>query len=395
MKSLLCACVLIAGILTVNDARAATYYVTAIGDDGGNGSVGQPFRTIARGVSVLRPGDTLLVGAGTYREDINYQIPSGTSWDAPVTLRAADPGARPVLQPPGGTIGGSWVLYFQNQGYIIVDGFVLDGTNVSFDGLKFTTGAHHVRVQNSEVRNAPSQGVITIDGATDIELLRLDVHDNGQTDFDHGLYLSSSKTLVSDCRIFRNAGWGVHIYSDGGASVGDNTVRNSFVFDNARVGARGDGILLASGPGNAAYNNVVYGNEVGIWVGYGATNTSVYHNTVTANRGEFGILIDSSASGTVVQNNISFGNATSAALENRGTGSIVGYNLTLADPRFVSPDTRDYRLRGDSPAIGAGVALAAVPLDIAGQRRPSDRPAIGAYEPDTPPSAPTGLRLVR
>jgi len=55
-------------------AEAATYYV-APGDDI-TGTLAQPFRTLGQGVSVLRPGDTLYVRAGTYNGVINNTIPS-------------------------------------------------------------------------------------------------------------------------------------------------------------------------------------------------------------------------------------------------------------------------------------------------------------------------------
>jgi hypothetical protein len=51
------------------------------------------------------------------------------------------------------------------------------------------------------------------------------------------------------------------------------------------------------------------------------------------------------------------------------------------DPRFVSPQTFDYRLTADSPAIGAGEATASVSDDYLGRQRPAGRaPSIGALE---------------
>jgi hypothetical protein len=45
--------------------EAATYYVSPSGRDSNPGTESQPFQTVTYGVGVLKPGDTLLVRAGT------------------------------------------------------------------------------------------------------------------------------------------------------------------------------------------------------------------------------------------------------------------------------------------------------------------------------------------
>src|SRR5713101_8675509 len=79
------------GVLSPRAATAATYYVATTGNDANSGTQAQPFRTIAKGLTVLRTGDTLYLRGGTYAENIdnnNQTIPSGTSWSNAVTLAA-------------------------------------------------------------------------------------------------------------------------------------------------------------------------------------------------------------------------------------------------------------------------------------------------------------------
>src|SRR4051812_44751129 len=66
--TLVCA-VLLAGM---DPAGAATYYITTSGNDAGPGTQAQPWRTLQRAVSIVNPGDTVLVATGTYREDITF-----------------------------------------------------------------------------------------------------------------------------------------------------------------------------------------------------------------------------------------------------------------------------------------------------------------------------------
>jgi hypothetical protein len=69
---------------------AQTFYVSTSGDDSRNGSsLDAAFRTIQRGVKNLKPGDTLLVAPGVYREQVMIEV-SGTR-EQPITIRSLRP----------------------------------------------------------------------------------------------------------------------------------------------------------------------------------------------------------------------------------------------------------------------------------------------------------------
>src|SRR5207247_6573532 len=100
------------------------YYVATTGSDSNAGTLASAFRTVNKGVSVLTPGDTVFVRAGTYNEALESStMPGGTSWSAPITI-AAYPGETVTLRPTNSVrvIG----FYTANQKYIIVKGFILD-----------------------------------------------------------------------------------------------------------------------------------------------------------------------------------------------------------------------------------------------------------------------------
>ncbi|MCC7492146.1 MAG: right-handed parallel beta-helix repeat-containing protein [Fimbriimonadaceae bacterium] len=58
--------------------------------EAGPGTAAQPFRSVARAVAVARPGDTVLVRPGVYRESVVLR--SGGAPGQPLTLRASGPG---------------------------------------------------------------------------------------------------------------------------------------------------------------------------------------------------------------------------------------------------------------------------------------------------------------
>ena len=73
----------------------ADFYVATSGDNkAGDGSLENPWRTIAHGLSKLKPGDTLFVRGGVYEEE-SLSVPSGTA-GSPVTVKAY-PGEIPIL----------------------------------------------------------------------------------------------------------------------------------------------------------------------------------------------------------------------------------------------------------------------------------------------------------
>jgi hypothetical protein len=71
-------------------ALMTTYHVGSTGNDGNTGMVDQPFATIAKASSILRPGDECIIHAGTYRETIR-PASSGTN-ALPIIYRAAGDG---------------------------------------------------------------------------------------------------------------------------------------------------------------------------------------------------------------------------------------------------------------------------------------------------------------
>jgi len=373
-----------------SSCQAATYIVAQ--DGSGN------FTTINEGIAVLQDSDILRVKAGTYAENL-YSFPSGTSWDKPVTIQAFSD-TKPIIKPNSG----GFVLRFIDTQYVIIDGLVLDGSNIDHDVIKITNSssepyAHHIRIKNCEVINAgggqittepKSQGILV--GGHHNEFINLDVHHNGTSDFDHGIYISGDDNLIENCSIHHNAGWGVHIYNGHSGEFADhNIVRNNKVYNNAQVGPRGVGIGLYTGTENAAYNNLAWGNNYGIAINYDALNTKVFNNTVYENDNH-GIYIGPESNNAIIQNNISYYNGSSGIRDN-GTGTTLSHNLTDQDPRFLNADGKDFHLQPDSPAIDTGTTISEVTHDFEGNSRPQGAGYdIGAYEYTTgvsPSSTPT------
>jgi parallel beta-helix repeat protein len=338
-SSLICGMIFAGSILSATGSKAATYYVATDGNSTNPGSEAQPFRTIRQGISVLKAGDTLYIKSGTYNEPIDSNtmtVPAGTSWDDTVTI-AANPGDTVTLQP---TDQGE-VLNLANPSirYLVIQGLKLDGINLANtsstvgNGISLY-GVSYVRVIDCEVFNAPGNGIFTSpgSGAADYnQFIHLNVHDNGYTNnlfqgVGHGIYMTTDSNLIEDSEIHDNYGYGVHIFTHA-RRPSMNTVSNNDVYNNGRgpyaAAVTPVGILLSSGDGNAAYNNTVWGNlSNGIEIGYDASESKVYNNTVHDNGG-YGIIV-TNATNTDIRDNILYSNV--GTIYDAGTATVLSNN---------------------------------------------------------------------
>jgi parallel beta-helix repeat protein len=333
------------------------------------------------GIGAIGAGDTLYIKSGTYTEGL-HKIPSGSSWETPVTI-AAYPENTVI-------INGEWegyVVYIANRHHIVLDGLVLNGIHTSKKVISIDWEAHQIRIQNSEIKNAYESGIFLRHPGPN-ELINLEIHHNGTSGRGYGIYVESDNNLIEGCTIHHNAGWGIHVY-DGhpGQTANNNVIRNNTIYDNgqAQVYAnRAPGIGFYTGSGNIAYNNILWGNWFGIAIDYDAVGARIYNNTIYANR-IHGIRIGSGGAeggppvDTILRNNIVYLNQN-IQIQDTGIQTIQDHNLTT-DPHFVDAAQHDFRLQPTSPAIDAGITLGDVPDDFDGLSRPrGEGYDIGAYE---------------
>lgn len=160
----------------------AVFYVAPSGSDSNPGTVTLPWLTIQRAADMLTPGQTGIVAAGTYNEDITVSS-SGTAV-APITLEA---GAGLDVKVLNFQVTGSyWVLSGfdisnQTKGDGVGNGFGIYATgSASFDtfknnyihdlcqeGLYLGPNVSHISILNNRIYHAEMAG-FQIDGLNDL-----------------------------------------------------------------------------------------------------------------------------------------------------------------------------------------------------------------------------------
>lgn len=421
---------LLAIFLTVAfDALATTRYVSRNGSDTDDGTIDSPFATIAKAASVARPGDTVLVREGVYRQTVSVSA-NGTE-TARITIQAY-PGELAIVDGDGLTNGqgapADTVTILGN--YIDWSGFeVRNAPNVGIT----VWGAHHVRLIGNRVRNSRRSGIWighsesgrTHDVVVAGNSVTNNVQENRNGGWQHGWgqaigVSKSARVTVTHNHVYRNYGEGIVVSTSRDCEVTANEVFDNFsvqiyltyaqrtrVEGNLtystgdpnyfREGHPASGIMLANESagreedatnGDVIANNIVLRSRFGIryWTRtpYGMKNTTIAHNTVyDATEHLLVIDADPHSSGNIVENNI-FARAKGSKITvaDVAKGATLRNNFLSGDPRFVragSSNAEDYRLRSDSPCRDAGVPSRATDRDYWRNRRDA-KPDIGAHE---------------
>jgi parallel beta-helix repeat protein len=420
-----------------SSSAVSTLYVDGASpncSNSGPGSATQPFCTIGKAASVVVAGQTVIVNAGDYSENVNMTS-SGTS-TAPIVFTAA-PGQNVMVS------GQSHGFTISNRSWITVQGFNV--TQTTGDGVYVTNSwnitlrGNHVSYAGQPVSGKIAKG-IRLSGVTNALVVDNTIDHN--TDF--GIYLvgGTTGTTISgnvisyNARGFQRAAAGIDVFAS----------NNNLIEFNVSHHNEDSGIEFRSGSNNnLVVNNVTYLNgDHGIDMngspGQQIVSNSVYKN-VTA-----GINVEGSSTGTTLANNISVDNGIGSATT-RGnvrvdststSGTTLDYDVVFlhtadvmmtwgstkysslaafvsatgqethgiqADPLWEGADAGDFHLVGGSPAIDSANSGVSGESDVDADGNPRyDDPGTpntgvgprtyddrGAYESQTasPPPTPT------
>ena len=233
------------------------------------------YSTIQAAVNASSPGDTILVGAGTYNETV--------------------------------TVGKNLSLIGAGSSNSIIDGRGLGpGVNI--------TGAGGVTVSGFTIRNADivSSGVI-VAFSDDVTITDNIIRASSQS---NGTYIVGSNAVtVQNNNITANV-WGIAVQGGFGNTIRANNVTGNSV-----------GIGVFSSQGNKITDNQLRKAQKGLEFNYASMSNVVARNIISNNT--FGLWVQSSSQNLVTENNIDFNNqgASPVGVYLRGTsGNTIYHN---------------------------------------------------------------------
>jgi hypothetical protein len=365
------------------------------------------FPSIQAAIDYAADGDTVLVGPGTYVENIDFL-------GKLITVRSTD--GRGVTTIDGG--GGGSVVSFRTgeTGESVLEGFTITNGDAFGGGGIYVYGASPAIVDCAVDGNtAELGGGMYVAWESFPAITDCSISNNAASDKGGGMYITRAHPVVTDTLIANNAavrgggacihtnavpyfvrstitgnealmdGGGLHTCWLGVAYLLDSDVRGNVAQNGGGVAVGQQGIVRAENTVVAA-NGALTGGGLSL---YGSDSEGELTNcTVSGNGGAGGGLYAVPASFTMLLNTIVFGNQMVPVVEGTADisysdveGGAPGTGNMDGAPAFVNAAAGDYRLTDTSPCIDAGTALFAPEWDRDGYPRPmGEGHDMGAHE---------------
>lgn len=268
------------------------------GDDWGNGSVGDPFKTIRRALDASAPGDIITLRNGVYEGGINIDVDN-------LTIRSM-PGEWAVVESPttyldDGHANSVFRYGFDVEGgrmenIEVVGGYYYgimfwDWWDSDFDAGSTHMGASGITLDGVKVHDTGVDAIKITPGANDISILNSEVYNSGRRtkssadgiDNNNGDRMLVRNTYVHDVP-------GIGILTSGGTE--GSVIEQNLVKDTGGAGIVNgfytelEWIEPDSNPGHFASIDTIVRNNIVVDAGqagvgiYGALNAQVYNNTL-------------------------------------------------------------------------------------------------------------------
>ncbi|MDB9853778.1 FG-GAP-like repeat-containing protein [Candidatus Marinimicrobia bacterium] len=365
--------------------------VSTNGSDDNDGSELLPFSSIQAAIDASSDGDTVLVSAGTYTENINYNgknivvgslfITTGdTSYISSTIIDGNEAGSVIKINNLESSVELSG-LTIQNGKHAYGGGIAIDGTTVRIKRCKIIDNHSPLNIDGTGAGGSGGGGV----------MIRNE---------------NNASVTIENCEIVYNSSgsYGGGIYAMHNNNL---TIKNSIIANNSSPNTGGIYHKASLTLENCIFNNNS-GAEGGAIRSYYQASLTIKNCTFANNSAERGGAIHYETSNAIctIKNSIFWSNTASIGSQINTAGSAVSVSYTNidggeeavgyvtdavdwdesntdSDPLFVAAANGDYRLSDYSPAIGAGTAAGAPNTDIEGNLRPNpagSNPDMGAYE---------------
>lgn len=285
-------------------AGAATYYVSASGNDANDGvTIQAAWKTLQFAADNAIAGDTVLIADGNYR-GFSAMDQSGTA-SAPIVFKAINSAA--IINLPC-SYNNNDGINIENVDYIVVEGFKVNGMPRA--GIRIAL-SDHTTVKNNICTGNYKWGIFTAFA----DYVTLEGNECSYSTDEHGIYHSNSgdHAVISHNISHHNNRCGIHMNGDismgGDGILSDASVYGNIIYENGVAGGSGincDGVI-----DSRIFNNLLYENHAsGISLyqidgGAPSTGNLVYNNTiVNADDARWCVNITDDCTGNKLKNNI-------------------------------------------------------------------------------------------
>jgi len=297
---------------------AATWYVATTGSDNNDGSINKPWQHIQYAERKAHGGDTVMIRAGTYPEEVWIQGrygEGGSEATGYLTIQAY-PGEEVILNNQNLTVEAGWVkvigLHFIWPATLgAVDWWNKDNPSLP-KGTKdpARNAADHVDFVNNRFTGPYNNyaGALNHMGTNSLiegNILDLQYGSDGNR---HGIYVLGGTDNIADNIIVRNniikhiSGFGIHLYDerkqdcDAPKTISNITIENNYIED-----CKYGGLIVATG----SYTR--WDGTTNCWQGGVNIKKVVVRNNTIVNTGNYAMSVNYAGDGI---DNVSFLNNT-------------------------------------------------------------------------------------
>lgn len=378
-----------------------TWYVdNLLGDDSNTGSQASPWATIAKATSIAEPGNTVVIINNDdlpYRETI--QPAGGDSQDGNIVIRGVDSDNKPEVWGSSNfsqDVVGDWSVYgagnpntYQRGTFSIwgVTAFLAGSATSTIE--KRTLGLDINNLAEGEWINFVGSLYYRLRPGEDINTLHIEASLRN-----YGIYCNYKNTF-RDIIVRHTISIGVLL---GEGCVGerlesyDNGADGVFIYDLTNTsepsatlsyavvaGNNDEGIEVHSTDGAKLYNNTVTNNDTGLLLNTSADNSIMQNNIFASNTKNIEFQSIGSLNNFSASNNNWYSGTIESAWANTYQGED---NQSSTSPLLRDVSSRDFTLQYTSPNVDSGIDVS-LTVDSAGDPIYGN-PDIGAYEYQPP-----------
>lgn len=306
------------GFLSPIIAEGRDYVVAVDGSDAGDGTVANPLGTLRYAVSLVDPGDRILLRGGTHFLDQTVRITRSGTASQRISLEPYEDETA-IIDGSQFTVFDSDLADNSNLMLNGCDYWDITGIEVReapFYGIHLRSGANHNRLERLKVYDNGGTGVEIVSGSGNNLILNVDSYrnfdpdDNGQdadgfsAKFDVGI-----GNVFRGCRAWGNSDDGWDFWRAGNTVV----VEQCWAFDNGfdiwdhgpSFEGNGNGFKLGQGEGeHLLTNNLAWGNSTrGFDDNNNVSGSTLYNNTAWNNPTNY--RLDTGAL-DIAKNNLSY-----------------------------------------------------------------------------------------
>ncbi|HEV7370074.1 right-handed parallel beta-helix repeat-containing protein [Arenibaculum sp.] len=225
-------------------------WVSQNGRDGNSGSADAPMRTIQAAVDKAGPGTAVMVKAGRYVENVEFQGVQGTS-QKPVWLISADGAEKAVIKAAS---NGRSTVYAHGEDNIVVEGFRIEGgkNGIQFSqaGSGFKDLTQNLVVQGNTIVNARADGV-KISQGNNVHIIDNTIAGAGDQGID---FVAVNGSVIARNVVSGITGSSGAIFAKGGSTGID-------IVDNHVKSSKADGIVVGGWTESAYFRPGTHGWE--------------------------------------------------------------------------------------------------------------------------------------